>query len=45
VSEEYLTEIVEDLLPTSPSVSIHLLEGRNLRIDVNKDTLPDMWPI
>ncbi len=43
MSEEYLTEILEDL---PPNIAIGVLstsfEGRNLRIDLNKDTLPDM---
>ncbi len=43
MSEEYLMEILEDL---PPNIAIGVLstsfEGRNLRIDLNKDTLPDM---
>jgi Ni,Fe-hydrogenase III large subunit/Ni,Fe-hydrogenase III component G len=43
MSEEYLTEIVEDLPPNiAIGVESTFCEGRNLRIDVNKDTLPSM---
>ncbi len=43
MSEEYLTEILEDLPPNvAIGVSSTSFEGKNLRIDVNKDSLPDM---
>ena len=43
MSEEYLIEIVEDLPPNLAfGVESTRSEGRNLRIDVNKDTLPSM---
>jgi Ni,Fe-hydrogenase III large subunit/Ni,Fe-hydrogenase III component G len=43
MSEEYLTEIVEDLPPDlAIGVESTSWEGKNLRIDVNKDTLAGM---